>query len=101
MSRWFRCLFQLALESDTQIAEEVVHQAQVLAQEPRSDYPTEELEWLSTTAYNRAIDLYSESADAACQRWYALSVNLARLLDDGGSLCHLLEEKFGALNWEN
>ena len=106
MSRWLRCLFQLALESDLQAAEEVLSQAYTLAQtasdqsSESQSYPAEELEWLSATVYNNAIDFYLASDDAASRRWYEMSVNVSRLLDDGGYLSHVLEEKFSALTWE-
>lgn len=103
LSRWIRCIFQLAIGNNTQAAEEVLDQAYILARDAPDDlvdYPQEELEWLSTTAFNRAIDFYLASDDAATRRWYNKALDLARLLNDNGSLWHTLQMKFGKLSWD-
>lgn len=111
ISRWLRCLFQLALESDVQIAEEVLEHAYALARDlpqkktspkcPNSGYPQEEIEWLATTAFNRAIDFYLASNDVASKRWCEKALDIARLLGDNGSLHTVLQEKFACLKWDD
>ncbi|WEW57166.1 sporulation-specific protein 22 [Emydomyces testavorans] len=121
-SRWIRCLFQFAIGSDIQIAESVLDQAYVLARDGGAEshrqdqnsvrpqgrqspiktaYPEEELEWLSTTAFNQAIDFYLASDDGASRRWYGKALDLARLLSDNGSLWHTLQEKYERLSWDD
>ncbi|KAK2742812.1 hypothetical protein FQN57_005103 [Myotisia sp. PD_48] len=108
LSRWFRCLFQLALQHDSLFAQEVLSQVCQMANsadadkpEGESTYPDEELEWLSTTTYNRAIDFYLASDDTASHLWYQKALDLANLMKDNGSLSRILEEKFLSLNWND
>lgn len=111
ISRWLRCLFHLALGSEVQIAEEVLEHAYTLARDlPRkktspkrqdAGYPQEELEWLATTAFNRAIDFYLASDDVSSKRWCGKALDLAQLMSDNGSLHSVLQEKFACLKWDD
>ena len=60
----------------------------------------EELEWVATTAFNRAVDFYCASQDEACRRWAEKALTIAELGDDGGALHHLLQAKYKGLAWE-
>ena len=64
-------------------------------------YPPEEIAWLSSTAFNRAVDFYSSSQDEACRRWAGKALEIASLSDDGGTLQDLLQEKFMGLTWDH
>ena len=111
ISRWLRCLFHLALESNVQTAEEVLDHAYTLARDvPRakrysddspSSYPQEELEWLATTAFNRAIDFYLASDDAVSRRWCEKAFEIAALMNDHGTLGGVLREKYACLKWDD
>ncbi|EER25387.1 hypothetical protein CPC735_064870 [Coccidioides posadasii C735 delta SOWgp] len=121
ISRWVRCVFQLSIKSNAAVAESILDQAYILARDgpeyqkheenseahpntesvSRHTYPDEELEWLSTTAFNLAIDFYLASDDMASQRWYGKALDLARLLHDNGVLWKTLQEKFGRLTWDD
>lgn len=46
-------------------------------------YPREELEWLASTTFNRAVDFYRVSADAECKRWAGKAIEVAELVDRG------------------
>ena len=63
------------------------------------DYPCEELEWLATTSFNRAIDFYCSSEDAACRRWAERALGLSNLCEDGGALHEVLQQKYQGLAW--
>ena len=63
-------------------------------------YPAEELEWLATTTFNRAVDFYCVSQDAACKRWAEKALAVATTMSDGGQLRELLETKYLGLRWE-
>lgn len=100
------------------MAESVLEQAYVLARESHSrsekgehrdlhrpaisssSYPEEELEWLSTTAFNRAVDFYTKPDDASCRRWAQKSLDLAGLMHDGGLLYKVLKDRFEGLRWQ-
>ncbi|EEH42224.2 uncharacterized protein PADG_07044 [Paracoccidioides brasiliensis Pb18] len=118
LSRWIRCHFQLALDSNVEMAESVLDQAYALARESQgryrhgeqrqqqgssnslSCYPEDELEWLSTTAFNRAVDFYMKPDDASCRRWAQKALDLAGLMHDGGLLYKVLREKLEGLKWD-
>ena len=62
-------------------------------------YPAEELEWIATTAFNRAIDFYCLGNDGKCRDWSGKAVNIASFCPDNGALQSLLQEKLLGLNW--
>lgn len=64
-------------------------------------YPTEELEWLAATTYNKAVDFYCASQDADCRRWAEKAFNIAQLSPNGGLLHELLQSKFMSLSWDH
>ncbi|KAL4876099.1 meiosis protein SPO22/ZIP4 like-domain-containing protein [Aspergillus karnatakaensis] len=103
LPRHLRCLFALALKAEEYIlAESVLDQAIVLVQnqtkknkenpkpKPRSRYPEEELQWLATTAFNRAVEFFLVSGDEDCRRWAGKAIALAELVGDKGELGGLL-----------
>lgn len=63
-------------------------------------YPVEELDWIATTTFNRAVDFYCTSQDEACRRWAEKAISLATLGDDGGQLHQLLQNKYLGLAWD-
>lgn len=63
-------------------------------------YPAEELEWICTTAFNRAVDFYCASDDRNCQYWAAKAISIAHSCPDGGVLEALLQERFLGLSWD-
>ncbi|KAL2036382.1 hypothetical protein N7G274_010903 [Stereocaulon virgatum] len=102
LARWIRCLFSLALTSNTETAEQLLNQVASIAESCRKQamvYPAEELEWLTTTTFNRAIDFYCSSQDAACRRWAERALGLAVLCDDGVQLHEVLQGKYQGLAW--
>ncbi|KAI9880696.1 MAG: hypothetical protein M1830_001329 [Pleopsidium flavum] len=104
LSRWIRCLFQIALTSDINIAEHLLDQIVNVAKDTKvkpDPYPREELEWLATTTFNRAVDYYCASDDGACRRWAEKALSIASLNEDGGALHNTLQSKYSGLTWEN
>jgi hypothetical protein len=61
-------------------------------------YQPEEAEWLSTTAFNVAIDYYLERDDASAKRWAEKAIMMAQFVDDG-ILQGVLRTKFTRLDW--
>ncbi|KLJ07365.1 hypothetical protein EMPG_17143 [Blastomyces silverae] len=103
------------------MAEDILDQAYALARESHSQYqqdqqgeqkkpqgpetssscyPEEELEWLSTMAFNRAIDFYTKPDDVSCRKWAQKALDLAGLMRDGGLLYKMLRDRFEGLRWE-
>lgn len=125
LSRWIRCLFSLAL-SEIDIAVQLLDQAVTIAEDARKvrnstssrhssddltqlllvllqrskSYPAEELEWLATTAFNRAIDFYCTSQDVPCRLWAEKALALSNLCEDGGALHEILQQKYQGLLWQ-
>lgn len=62
-------------------------------------YPAEELEWLATTAFNRAIDFFCTSQDQPCRLWAEKALALSNLCEDGGALHEVLQQKYQGLSW--
>ncbi|OBW67827.1 MAG: Uncharacterized protein AUREO_021010 [Aureobasidium pullulans] len=68
LARWIRCLFQMTITTDPVMSLRCLDQAHAIAnkaamQQIPEPYPVEELEWLATTAFNHAVDLWFASAD--------------------------------------
>ncbi|KAF2839609.1 SPO22-domain-containing protein [Patellaria atrata CBS 101060] len=103
LSRWIRCLFQLALSFNESVSLQCLDQAKIIA-EMRKDtnqpYPATELSWLVATAFNRAVDLYCASDEKNCRLWAEKALTVASLVDDGGVLHAEMEQKFSGLTWE-
>lgn len=63
LARWIRCLFQMTLTSDPVISLRCLDQASAIASKAATRqipeaYPPEEIEWLASTAFNHAVDLW-------------------------------------------
>jgi hypothetical protein len=63
LARWIRCLFQMTLNTDSVISLRCLDQASAIASKAATNhipeaYPPEELEWLASTAFNHAVDLW-------------------------------------------
>ncbi|OKL62089.1 hypothetical protein UA08_02979 [Talaromyces atroroseus] len=116
---YIRCIFDICIhnhETNTALlptCESVLDQAYIHAQDMSTSisstmrdandeqlevYPDEELEYLSTTSFNLAVDLYLAGRREDAQRWARKAVGLARLIRDGcnrGRLTQVLEAKYG------
>ncbi|GIC85355.1 uncharacterized protein Aud_001186 [Aspergillus udagawae] len=105
LPQYLRCLFQIAVEAKVySLAESVLQQAIVLARDSSADadvvfiYPSDELKWLATMAFNRAVDLYLASADEVCRKWGEIAFTLAGFVkDDGGALLRMLRQNYAKL----
>ncbi|KAF2199170.1 SPO22-domain-containing protein [Delitschia confertaspora ATCC 74209] len=112
LSRWIRCLFQLALTFDESISMKCVDQATGIATVRQgvsfpclmtyaaNHYPPTELEWLATTSFNHAVDYYIAEDDSKCKLWAEKALRLAECAEDGGGLRDLLAEKYSGLVWK-
>jgi hypothetical protein len=129
LARWLRFTFSIALngndnkganndhtDEDDGISLKLTQQAASLARrgtEQKNDpYPEDELQWLATTAFNRAVDLLMADMDSKSRHnperrrgeghaeeeknanrpeaWMQASLELARYADDNGALHALL-----------
>lgn len=60
----------------------------------------EELEWVATVTFNRAIDFYCAGEDEMCKKLAAKAINISSFCPDGGALQDLLEKKLLGLSWD-
>lgn len=121
LARWLRFTFSIALsgtsnantdgEEDDGISLKLTQQAASLArrgsERRNAPYPEDELQWLATTAFNRAVDLLMAGMDSrggsdsgrrgegqgdedrsagGAEAWMQASLELARYADDNGAL---------------
>jgi hypothetical protein len=96
-SRWLRISFSHDLQYGSgEFALKLLIQAADMARkgyEGKTEaFPDMELQWLSTTAFNRAIDLLSEGVES-CRPWLDGALELARYSADNGALHAILTEK--------
>ncbi|KAG9644000.1 SPO22-domain-containing protein, partial [Aureobasidium melanogenum] len=69
LARWIRCLFQMTLTPDPIISLRCLDQASAIASKAATRqipeaYPPEEIEWLASTAFNHAVDLWFADIEA-------------------------------------
>lgn len=95
LARWLRFTFSVGLnDANGTISIKLVEQAASLARrgtEMRNDpYPEDELQWLATTAFNKAVDLLAAEERQAAEQWMEAALDLARYAADNGSMHALL-----------
>lgn len=57
-------------------------------------WPTEEVEWIASTAYNHSIDLWCHDQAEECRWWAEKAISLAHYSNDGGQLEAMLQERY-------
>ncbi|EED15494.1 conserved hypothetical protein [Talaromyces stipitatus ATCC 10500] len=98
---FIRCIFDLCVHhrrSDIHLCEAILDQAQTTAQDmifTGDNYPDEEIEYLSTKAFNFAVDLYLSNNQPDDQRRVRKAIDLSRSMrDDCGHLTLELQIKY-------
>lgn len=91
MSRWLRLTFTIYLEDERGgLALKIVEQAASIAERgyngDAESYPFEELTWLATMAFNRAVDSLAAGDNGGCKTWADAALGLARWSSDNGAL---------------
>ncbi|XP_014560370.1 hypothetical protein COCVIDRAFT_89663 [Bipolaris victoriae FI3] len=102
LSRWLRCLFSLSLPFDDESSLRCIDQVTHIAATKQSEterYPKTELEWLATTAFNRAIDYYVQEDDEKAKRWAEKAFVVAQWIGDAGATRDFLMKRFSILKF--
>ncbi|KAL3427171.1 hypothetical protein PVAG01_00680 [Phlyctema vagabunda] len=102
MAIYMRCLFQSTGLDNLPASEELLDRIRdFVAGGAKSEqpYPSEELEWIVTRVFNRAVDLYITEDEDACKRWADKAISIAHYHNDGGALEKLLQDKFLLLSF--
>ena len=120
LAKYMRCLFQVALSDNPLVAEQLLDQIYYVAEESSkvavqirlgrlqslhytqtdAPYPSEELEWVATRAFNHAVDLYCSDDDDGCRNWAGKALNIARFCPDNGALERVLQTKLLGLKFD-
>ena len=107
-SRWIRCVVQLIIDTSAtqgggasaatslEILRAALDEAAQVVQD--SAYPSEELEWLATTAFNFAIDLYIAENDSQGKEMALRALTFADAMVDKG-VAVVLKEKLRKIGW--
>ncbi|KAI5206918.1 hypothetical protein E4T38_03634 [Aureobasidium subglaciale] len=102
LARWIRCLFQMCLSSNPALSLRCLDQAASIATKASvalEKYPQEEIEWLVTTAFNHAVDLWfgdEDEGEREAESWAQKALMLAgRIGGVGvGGLHKVLQDKW-------
>ena len=91
MSRWLRLTLSIHLSTDdTKFALMILEQAASIAQmgydQQTARYPEDELQWMATTTFNKAVDLLAISDKAQADKWLDGALDMARWSADNGAL---------------
>jgi len=108
LARYLRIFYTLSLSSPTANTTEenktdvIVSRVVELATTAPEEYPAEELEWMASTTFNRAIDAYCTADEVGCRRLAQQAVGIAGCLErvDGGTLRDDLMRRADLLVWE-
>ncbi|KAG4436689.1 hypothetical protein IFR05_007837 [Cadophora sp. M221] len=96
LAKYLRCLIHLTITDNVDIAGPLLDQAYAYAEaasETQRPFPAEELEWMATTAFNRAVDFYCAGDDEIAKDWAGKALNISQYCSDEGSLERLLQSK--------
>lgn len=91
-SQWLRLSFTVDLsEGSGEFALKLLQQAAGMAKKASGGdkdkmFPETELQWLSITAFNKAVDLLASDIAETAKVWIDAALDLARYADDNGAL---------------
>ncbi|KAK4911225.1 sporulation-specific protein 22 [Elasticomyces elasticus] len=90
MSRWLRLTYSINMQDGSpDFALKVVQQAASVAQKSEKEatkYPLDELCWLATMAFNKAVDSLNTEEAGCAAPWTDAALELARYASDNGAL---------------
>ncbi|CAJ2511271.1 Uu.00g068960.m01.CDS01 [Anthostomella pinea] len=102
LAKYMRCLLKVTLPLEPNLPLKVIEETCDIVKESagkRESFPSFELEWLATTAFNHGVDLYGINEDELSQKWVAHAFTLAHHHQDGGDLQRQLQEAYTKLQW--
>lgn len=102
-AKWYRVMYTLALDQPTDTVAATIDQicdAADTAALSETAYPTEELEWVVTTTFNRAVDAYCGSDERMFRTLGAAALRLAERMQDRGAMRGVLMERLARMSWE-
>ncbi|PSR97315.1 meiosis protein SPO22/ZIP4 like-domain-containing protein [Coniella lustricola] len=103
LAKYTRCLFQMTFSYSEELGGRLLEETCQMVTDAHGSpatWPSEEVEWFASSAYNHAIDLYNRKDVEACRRWAQSALKLAHYSGDGGTLEALLQERYVKLGLE-
>lgn len=115
IARWIRILYHVSLSATNNPQQDVSEATETdiliqraitlcdrnrISNDPKDVYPDEELEWLSTTTFNRGVDAHCAAQPNLCRKLIEQAIDIAARLGDGGVLKRLLLQRSGVLRLE-
>ncbi|KAI9055545.1 hypothetical protein LZ554_000492 [Drepanopeziza brunnea f. sp. 'monogermtubi'] len=103
LAKYIRCLFQITISEDVEVAEQLLDQVCGYASEAAetdTPFPFEEIEWVAAKAFNHAVDFYCAGEDERSKNWADKALNIAQHCADGGALVRLLQSKLVELKFD-
>ncbi|KAH8778487.1 meiosis protein SPO22/ZIP4 like-domain-containing protein [Diaporthe sp. PMI_573] len=100
LAKYTRCLFQAVAPSRDDLAGRLLEEACIMARDAHGTpaaWPSEELEWIASTAYNHCIDMWGQNEMESCTWWAQKAMSIAHFCDDGGHLEEKLQRKYAKL----
>ncbi|KAK2606983.1 hypothetical protein N8I77_005697 [Diaporthe amygdali] len=100
LAKYTRCLFQAVAPSNDDLAGRLLDEACRMTSDAHgtpSAWPSEEIEWLASAAYNHSIDLWGRHERKRCTWWAQKAMSIAHFCDDEGHLEKTLQGKYANL----
>ncbi|KAK7740394.1 sporulation-specific protein 22 [Diaporthe eres] len=100
LAKYTRCLFQIVAPSNDNLAGILLDEACRMASDAYGTpaaWPSEELEWMASAAYNHSIDLWGQEERKGCMWWAQKAMSIAHFCDDQGHLEEMLQGKYAKL----
>ncbi|POS79951.1 hypothetical protein DHEL01_v201659 [Diaporthe helianthi] len=103
LAKYTICLFQVVAPSNEDLAVRLLEEAYGMARDAHgvshtpAAWPSKDLEWIVSTAYNHAVDLWGRDQREDWLWWAQKAISIAHFCDDGGYLEGNLQRKCAKL----
>ncbi|KAF8420073.1 meiosis protein SPO22/ZIP4 like-domain-containing protein [Tirmania nivea] len=103
LARCVRCQVQLSLIRDPKVTAQLIGEVLDWARGSKGEekYPEEELRWLATTAWNKAVEFKGVTDATNFKKFGELAISVAKLMEgDGGKLLARMQKNYIRDNWD-
>ncbi|KAI3394550.1 hypothetical protein diail_2541 [Diaporthe ilicicola] len=102
LAKYTRCLFQVVVSRNDELAGRLLEEACKMSSEAHGTpaaWPSEEIEWIASAAYNHAVDSWQRDERESCIWWAQKAMSIAHFCGDGGQLEETLQGKYAVLKF--
>lgn len=103
LAKCVRCQVQLSLIRDPKVTAQLIGEVLdwVRGSKGEEKYPEEELRWLATTAWNKAVEFKGVTDATNFKKFGELAISVAKLMEgDGGKLLARMQKNYLRDNWD-